>query len=150
MLAFLLGLAAAGELPEAPKPHGPVPGQCPVEVALSPGKRPGLLDGSPLLDEDGRATCGGVLVPTSLYLDLLDSEARVRELERIYTLDTAALERDLGWERERRALLEAELAKPPAFFDRPGTREVIGEAKALLVVGAVALIVVGTAKVSAD
>jgi hypothetical protein len=88
------------ELPERPALAAEVAAQCPQELAVVAG-RP-LPSG--LVDAEGRATCGGVLVPTSVYADLLNLETAYGDLRAWSSLELArygtlldAADRDAAW-----------------------------------------------------
>lgn len=142
LLLLAVALADPYALPAPPAPHAPLEDECPTILAVSPGR--------PLevLDAEGRPLCGGVLVPTSVYLTLLDAETDARQVRQRHALDVGALQRDLGWERTRREQLEATLAQPVPWLERPGTQRLIGEVHALVVVAAVAGIAVGAVELA--
>lgn len=134
---WLCNCASAAELdlggdglPKRPSVEQPLDTQCPAEVALVPGKPipPGLVG------EDGLVACGGIVVPTSYYADLLNSETAYDHLRRwtkieltTYQALLQASERESDWWKAK-ATAPVPLSARPWFNQALGAGSVIAGA----------------------
>ena len=76
-----------------------------------------------------------MVVPLSDYADLLATEKWAKAVAAQYSIDTAALEADRDWYKQK---LKEE-SKPPPFLERPGTQRWFGRLETLVTVGVVAV-----------
>jgi hypothetical protein len=123
-MLLLSALAHAEDLPAEPAKHAPLEGEC-IETATVIGRVPGVIGA------DGKATCRGVVVPTSRLADLLDTEAAYKDLRawtriEMVSRDTllAASQRDTEWWKH-------EATKPVPVTARPWFNYTLGVASVL-------------------
>lgn len=136
---FLLGRCARGDdtIPEPPAPHAPFENEC-TETAVVIGR------GVAIVDSAGKATCRGVVVPTSRLADLLDTEAAYKDLRAWTRIEMvsretllAAAQRDTEW-------WKTQATKPVPVTARPWFSYTLGAGSVLL--GAWAISQVDTIK----
>ena len=131
--ALLVGIALAGDPPPPPELREPVEGECPRHQALEPGHP--LPSG--LVNDQGLVVCGAVLVPTSVYAELLDWETYADHVAARYVIDTTQLETERDWYRTR----AEDLAKPVPWPQRPGVQRWAGRVETLAAVTVAAAVV---------
>ena len=111
LLLFTATFASASESSSLEKPTAPPPvsGECAEVYGLDVGRS--LPAG--LLDNEGKATCGALVVPVSQYQDLLQIETWGTYVADRYRLDTELLTLQRDWYKEA-------VAEKTPLFQRPG------------------------------
>lgn len=97
---LVMSVALSAEPPERPEPSEPAPKQCPGAVAIIEGDT---------------SICRGVLLPTSWMADYEKLSVHTDYLERLYRIDTTALEHELQYTQR---LLEY-AQKPEPVWEKP-------------------------------
>lgn len=119
-LVMIAGLAVAGDLPDAPDATSPVPGQCAKSYALHEGVEAprALFDGTV-------ASCGGVLLPTSVLADMMAYRIYGEQVADLYRLETTHLEKEL---LDLRAEIDV-MNQPIPWHKTPSASRWIGRAE---------------------
>ena len=108
-------------IPQRPPPPSVTIGECAREVALSKGSR-----SYEVISDEGIAKCNAVIVPTSVALDLAQTEKWAEIVYRSYALHLAQYD----FEKKFYEAQIADLKKPIPFWDQPsfwvGTGLVVG------------------------
>lgn len=105
-MILLASLALAADLPAPPAVHAAVEGECRQQEPVRLGERPVFVG------LDGKATCRGVLVPTSVYAGLLDAQDDAQLVRNLYEVDAAAWAAEGAAAEERSAYWKALAEKP--------------------------------------
>ena len=114
---------ADDRIPKRPPPPNVTSGECAREVGLSKGER-----SYEFIAADGSARCNGVVVPTSVALDLAQTERWGEIVYRSYELHLAQYDFEKRFYEQQ----IADLKRPIPFWDQPsfwvGTGLIVGVA----------------------
>ena len=121
MLVLWSSIALGADPPPKPEPVAEQDGypDCPTTIELTPGQP--FEPPAWLVDGDGIVRCRAIVEPYTSFADLLTIESSYRELRDLYRIETTMLELSVRHYEQRAAWAEAELARPPGFWERPET-----------------------------